>query len=64
MAPIALDNPVQLTADKIPGGKGNYKEPTYSGPATYNAANEENGVEGFSKAAYPNYLPTWDFSVK
>ena len=66
MAPIAIDAPAQLTADKIPGGlsAGQYKSSVYSGPKTYDAKGEEHGIDGFGKAAYPNYLPTWDFSTK
>lgn len=68
MAPVAVSPAAQTAppASKQFKGPTDYKDSSSvaSGPKYYDDEAERNGTNGYPKAKYPNYLPTWDLSVK
>jgi len=64
MAPALVETPQEPAVSYTKSGTGQYKEAYIGGPKVFSQEAELKGTEKQPPAKYPNYLPTWDGSVK
>ena len=64
MAPALVEIPQEEKTDYTKSGTGQYKEAYIGGPRAFRHDAELKGTGKQPPAKYPNYLPTWDGSVK
>jgi sulfonate dioxygenase len=64
MAPALIETQEEPKVDYTKSGTGQYKEAYIGGPKVFSKEAELKGTKTQPPAKYPNYLPTWDGSVK